>query len=188
MDVLTKAEVCVRYDDICQRIKEGALFIHPTDTIYGLGCIALDDSAVRKLRRTKGQTTRPLSVWVPSAQWIHANCLVTEHAREWLQKLPGPFTVILRLKKRNAVAASVTLGTGTIGVRFPDHWFGKVVEKCGFPIVTTSANKTGQPFMTDLKTLDQEIEKRVEFAIYEGEKEARPSKIVDTVKGVERER
>ena len=56
---------------------------------------------------------------------------------------------------------------------------GKVVEKLGVPMVTTSANKTGKPFMTKLENLDSDIEKEVEFMIYEGEKGGRPSQIVD---------
>ena len=66
MEVLTKAELQVRYDEIVQRIKEGAVFIHPSDTIYGLGCNALNTKAVDKVRIIKQQFHQPLSIWVPS--------------------------------------------------------------------------------------------------------------------------
>ena len=75
-----------------------------------------------------------------------------------------------------------------MGVRIPDHWFSQVVEALGFPIITTSANKTGQPFMTSLENLDSEMKMKVDFIIYEGEKKARPSKIIDLVKGNIKER
>lgn len=188
MEVLTKTEVSKRLPEIVKKIKDGVVFIHPTDTIYGISCIATDQQAVKKLRKVKEQFHQPLSVWVPSLNWIKKNCLVDKKGKEWLDKLPGPYTIILPLKDKNAVCQEVNLGKDTLGVRQPDHWFGQVVEKCGVPIVTTSANKTGQPFMTSLDSLDPDIEKEVEFMIYEGEKKARPSKIINLVEGTERER
>ena len=48
MEVLTETELRMRFDEIVDKIKNGAVFIHPTDTIYGLGCNALDEKAVEK--------------------------------------------------------------------------------------------------------------------------------------------
>tara|TARA_Y100000310_G_scaffold306937_1_gene348533 strand:+ start:826 stop:1041 length:216 start_codon:yes stop_codon:yes gene_type:complete len=61
----------------------------------------------------------------------------------------------------------------------PDHWMQELVEELGVPIVTTSANKTGKEFMTSLENLDPEIKRGVKFIIYEGEKKARPSRLVN---------
>ena len=57
-------------------------------------------------------------------------------------------------------------------MRIPDHWFSDVIRELGFPIVTTSANRSGQPFTTSLDDLDQVIKDGVDFIIYEGEKKA----------------
>lgn len=176
MEILTKENLRLRYDEVLEKIKDGAIFIYPTDTIYGIGCNALDKKAIEKIRTIKGRPDSPLSIWVPSIKWIKTNC-DTKKAQGWLQKLPGPYTLILPLKNKNAVAENVTL-TDSIGVRLPDHWFKKVVEDLNFPIITTSANKTGEPFMTSLEMLDSNIEKEVEFMIYEGEKNGRPSKLI----------
>ena len=46
MEVITKTELRLRYDEVSQRIKDGAVFIHPSDTIYGLSCNALNQKAV----------------------------------------------------------------------------------------------------------------------------------------------
>ena len=62
------------------------------------------------------------------------------------------------------------------------------VAKAGIPIITTSANKNGQKFMTSLQNLEKEIEQEVEFIIYEGPKEAHPSKIMNVVEGWMKER
>ncbi|MBS3126896.1 threonylcarbamoyl-AMP synthase [Candidatus Woesearchaeota archaeon] len=188
MEILTQTESRLRQDEIIQKIREGVLFIHPTDTIYGLGCNALNEKAVRKIRALKQRPAAPFSIWVPSLEWVHENCLITSKVKKWLQELPGPYTFILQLKDTSAVAKSVIPETDFIGIRYPDHWFGKIVEKSAVPIITTSANKTGQPFMTSIEDLDPEIEKGVEFMIYEGPKEGSPSKIVHVEKEEIRER
>ena len=188
MEVLTKAELQVRFDEIAERIKKGAVFIHPTDTIYGLSCNALDEKAVAKIRQLKQRQDNPFSVWAPSIEWIKKNCVTDKNSEEWLNKLPGPYTLILKLKNKSAIAKNVNLGQETLGVRIPEHWFSKAVSKLGFPIVTTSANQQGKPFMTKLENLDSEIEVGVEFIIYEGEKSGQPSKLIDLVKGTEKER
>jgi L-threonylcarbamoyladenylate synthase len=136
----------------------------------------------------KERGDKPFSIWVPSIKWIKENCVVDALTEKELDKLPGAYTFILKLKKKRIVANEVTFGKTTIGVRYPDHWFSKVVEKLGFPIVTTSANKTGEKFMTSLENLDKDIEKNVEFIIYEGPKEGKPSKIINLVEGTVKER
>ncbi len=188
MEILTKAELSKRFDEIVAKIRMGAIFIHPTDTIYGLGCSALDQAAVLKIRALKQQYHQPFSIWVPSLEWVQDNCHLSVEGKTWLGKLPGPYTVIMKLKDHHSLALAVTLGKETIGLRFPDHWFRKVVEKVKVPIITTSANKTSQPFMTRLEDLDSAIAPGVEFMIYEGEKKARPSKIINVVEGTVKER
>ncbi|MEK6876251.1 MAG: Sua5/YciO/YrdC/YwlC family protein, partial [Nanoarchaeota archaeon] len=47
------------------------------------------------------------------------------------------------------------------------------------PIVTTSANKSNEDFMTSLDDLDSEIKSKVDFIVYEGQKKGNPSKIID---------
>lgn len=184
MEILTKAELRKRYPEIRGRIMKGALFIHPTDTIYGLGCHAFLPIAVATIRKLKHQYHQPFSIWAPSVEWIREHCRINADMKPWLEKLPGPYTLILPLKRD--IPAEVNLGRATLGVRLPDHWFSKVVQELNVPIVTTSANKTGEPFMTSLENLDPNIEYSVEFMIYEGEKRAKPSVIVEEGKVKER--
>ena len=182
MQIFNRQEVLDNSEEIISKIKQGAIFIYPTDTIYGIGCNALDERAVAKIRAIKNRPSTPLSVWVPSIAWIEENCKV---AVSWLEKLPGPYTLILPLKKKNVIAKNVSF-SDTLGVRLPDHWFSELVAKTSIPIVTTSVNVHGEPFMTSIHNLNPEIE--VDFIIYEGPKEGRPSKIIDVSKGEVKER
>jgi len=188
MQILTKTELQMHFPEIAEQIKNGAIFIYPTDTIYGIGCNALDQKAVDKIRQLKERHTNPFSIIAPSKEWITENCLVTKESKEWLNKLPGPYTLILKLKNKNTIAKSVNQGEENIGVRIPAHWISGVVQELGFPIVTTSANHSGRPFMTSIEDLDSTIKDRVDFIIYEGEKKGKPSKIVNLVEGKIKER
>lgn len=182
MEILTKSELQLRKKEMMLAIEKGAVFIHPTDTIYGLGCNALDEKAVKKIRKLKNRQKAHFSVWVPSLEWIKQNCVLNLASNKWLKELPGPYTFVLKLKNKKSVSPAVIPGINELGIRIPDHWFHQFVEELGLPIVTTSANITGKEFMTSLNNLDMEIKKGVDFIIYEGEKKARPSKIINLVK------
>ena len=97
---------------------------------------------------------------------------------KWIEKLPGPYTLILKVRN-NAVAKEVNLNLSTLGIRIPDHWFSSFVSKLEVPVVTTSANKASDDFMTSLDDLDMDIKSSVDFIIYEGKKKGKPSKIID---------
>lgn len=185
MKVIDKDEVKFRKLEITKQIKDGALFIHPTDTIYGIACNATLDEAVLKVREIRDRPKRPFSVIAPNKKWIFDNCDVGEEAAEWIERLPGPYTLILKLKNKEAVAPSVNPGIDTIGVRIPTHWIAKAIEELNIPLITTSANKQGNEFMTSLENLDSDIKKAMDFIIYEGPLPGRPSRIVRLTDGVD---
>lgn len=180
MRILTKEEFLLEKIQLIQEILDGIIFIYPTDTIYGIGCNATDEKAVGKLRELKGRPTNPFSVIAPSTEWIIQNCIISEKQKEYLELLPGPYTLILKTKN-HPVAKSVNQGLNTLGIRIPDHWIRDVVKELGVPIITTSANKAGSEYMTSLEDLDESIKNNVGFIVYEGEKEARPSKIIELI-------
>ena len=179
MDILTKEELIIKKKKIIEIIKSGKVFISPTDTIYGLSCDATNEKSVKKIRQIKNRPDLPFSILVPSIDWIRENCLINEKVEQWLNKLPGPYTLILKLNNQNYIAKNVAPNVDSIGIRFPDHWFTKFVQDLGFPLITTSVNKTGQEFMISLDNLNEDVKNQVDFIIYEGEKKARPSKIIN---------
>ena len=75
-------------------ILNGKIFVYPTDTIYGLGCNALDGASVNKIKKMKGRDKdKPISVIAPSIDWIRENCIVDFDLHKYL---PGPYTLILK--------------------------------------------------------------------------------------------
>lgn len=183
MDVITKDDFVQNLSKYYKLIKDGKLFIHPTDTIYGIGCDATNSKAVMHARDAKNRHTKAFSVIAPSKDWIRENCTVTKDGEKWLEKLPGPYTLIFHLKKKYAVAPEVNPAQDTLAVRIPSHWFSKAAQELNIPIVTTAANKVGQIFMTTLDDLDPDIAKHIDFTIYEGEKKAKHSIVIDITQG-----
>ena len=172
----------IKEREIINHIRMGSIFIYPTDTIYGLGCNALNGDSVKKIREIKQRYTRPFSIIAPSKQWIKENCEITDEAEKWLNKLPGPYTLILNLKNKTSISPNTNSDMGTIGIRIPDHWCSDCAKELNIPIVTTSANIIDKDFMTSIEDLDDSIKAKVDFIIYEGEKKARPSKLIDLTK------
>ena len=160
-------------------ILDGAVFIYPTDTIYGIGGDATNSDSVKKIRKLKSRTKNPFSVIAPSLDWIKENCIVTKEGEEWLKKLPGPYTLILKLKNKKCVAKEVNPALETLGVRIPKHWVSKMISELEIPIITTSVNKSSEDYMTSIDDLDETMQNEIDFVLYEGRKEGKPSKIVD---------
>ncbi len=179
MVVINKKQFLKNQKKYFEFIAKGRAFIYPTDTIYGLGCDAMNQKAVQQVYALKQRSGKPLSVLAPSKEWILKNCVVSKTAKLWLNKLPGKYTLILRLRNKKAVAKRVHLGDYTIGVRIPKHWFANIVQQYEKPIVTTSVNISGMPFMTSLQEVPKGMKQKVAFILYEGVKRVHPSTIVE---------
>jgi L-threonylcarbamoyladenylate synthase len=173
--IVSRPEFWHRKAKFLKEIKSGAVFIYPTDTVYGIGCDATNSKAVQRVRQLKNRNVMPFSVIAPNKKWIEEHC---EFKQEWLDKLPGPYTLIMKLKDHDCLSPGVTVGRNTIGVRIPAHWIADIAETLDRPIVTTSANITGGNCMQKLEDLPREL-LHVDFIIYEGEKRGAPSELVD---------
>jgi tRNA threonylcarbamoyl adenosine modification protein (Sua5/YciO/YrdC/YwlC family) len=174
--ILNKDEFFMQERMLLKKIKT-SIFIYPTDTIYGIGCDATNQRLVKKIRQLK-KTDKPFSIIAPSSTWIKENVVVNTKAKAWLKKLPGPYTLIMNIRNTACVAPAVTNGKDTLGIRVPNHWIVDIVSKLGVPIVTTSANITGENFMTTLDDLNTPFKKRVEVVLYDGPLQGTPSTLI----------
>ena len=157
-----------------QEILAGKIFIYPTDTIYGIGCNAEDKQAVEKIKQIKSRDKdKPLSIIAPSKEWIKQNCIVDVELDKYL---PGPYTLIL--KKKNPDFLNQVSPTESIGVRIPDCSFSSQVEKAKVPFITTSVNLAGEPFATTIDNIPNQILKKADVVIDEGELNGRPSTLI----------
>ncbi|MGA7477089.1 MAG: L-threonylcarbamoyladenylate synthase [Thermoplasmata archaeon] len=129
-------------------LQRGGLVVYPTDTVLGLGALASDRDAVRKLIAAKGRSpSQPISVCVSSTEEVERYALVSSMARRFLRRhLPGPYTVLLLPSPEayRRFAPSVG-GRSTIGFRVPDHPVARELARAAGPITATSANRHGAP-------------------------------------------
>lgn len=175
MKIIDRAYVESHRDEIINAIKNGKIFIYPTDTIYGLGTNALLSASVRKIRELKRREAKPFSVIAPSKAWVLENCVA--RAEDLDKFLPGPYTLFLR-RKGECVASEVNPNDNSLGVRLPDHWFTALVAEAGVPFVTTSVNVSGMPHMEKIEDAPEEILSAVDYIVYEGEKKGNSSEKV----------
>ncbi|MBU2543376.1 threonylcarbamoyl-AMP synthase [Patescibacteria group bacterium] len=123
----------------------GGLVIFPTETVYGAGVDATNQTAVDKLLAYKSRREgKPLSIAVPDQQTAAKFVQINDQANKLFQRfLPGPVTVVS--KGLNKVAKGVESEFGTLGVRIPDHALViKILIAFGKPITATSANASGK--------------------------------------------
>ena len=129
--------------------------------------------SVRRIRAIK-TGKHPFSVIAPSKEWILENMKVSHPG--YLRKIPGPYTLIMRMKRR-AVCREVSVGT--LGVRIPDHSFSDLVHEAGVPFVTTSANTSGETPLWNVHGIPEHIERLVDIVVDNDIIKGRPSKIID---------
>ena len=166
----------IKKKELVNRIKQGDIFIYPTDTVYGLGCNALKQGSVQIIREIKKRDDRPLSVIAPNKQWITRNFEVLN--KNFIAKLPGPYTYILTVKKR-AVARNVSPGVKTLGIRIPDHKFMDIIKKSGVPVISTSVNFAGGKEAREINQIPKKILNSVNFVIDAGYLHNYPSTLID---------
>jgi tRNA threonylcarbamoyl adenosine modification protein (Sua5/YciO/YrdC/YwlC family) len=162
-------------------ISAGGIVAYPTDTLYGIGCDATSAQAIKKLRALKRRgADKPLSILVSDLAALKGHCNLTPEQEKIVQELlPGPYTFILPLKKR--LPASKTL---EIGIRVPEHAFMRAISKSlKLPIVTTSANLSGEPDAAELSGVAREILAGCDLAIDGGKcKYAQASTVIDLIR------
>tara|TARA_Y100001936_G_scaffold57414_1_gene56461 strand:+ start:3114 stop:3710 length:597 start_codon:yes stop_codon:yes gene_type:complete len=149
-------------------IQDGGLIAYPTDTLYGLGCDARNAQAIKKINLIKNRKT-PISVIVWSlevaASWTLASKKEFDEASTFIKESS---TVILPVKN-HIVHPSILADDGTLGLRMPHCDFPiALCAKLGFPITTTSINRTGQPPLSDPKLIKEQFDSEIDLIIDAG--------------------
>ena len=152
----------------CSVLKNGGVIVYPTDTLYGFGCDAKNESAIEKINTIKGRKA-PMSVLAPNieiaAKWMN----IPNHDKNIvLEKLGGSTTIIVPVND-GIISPSITGNNHTLGVRIPDHKFcEKLSEAYLNPITTTSVNRTRQKPLTNPEKILSEFTHEIDLIIEDG--------------------
>ena len=165
-------------------IKEGGIVIFPTETVYGIGTNGLNKEAIKKLYEVKQRPlNKPISLLVSNIEMVNQ---VAKNISKLEYKImqnffPGPLTIIL--EKKDIVPDILTANTNTVGIRMPSGEIArKLIEYAGIPIATPSANISGKPSGTNIKDIQKDFERKVDYFIDNGEsKLGIPSTIVRVI-------
>ena len=154
-------------------IKNGGIVAFPTETVYGLGANAYDETAIDKIYAAKGRPSdNPLIVHIADAGDIYKVAReVPENAKKLIDKFaPGPFTLIL--KKQADIPDKVTAGLDTVGVRIPQNETARAfIKASGVPIAAPSANISGRPSPTKAEHAIADLDGRADAIICGGNSE-----------------
>ena len=145
-------------------LRHGGLLGIPTETVYGLGANALDETAVLHIFEAKGRPQdNPLILHVPGADWLELYChdippvAYTLAERFW----PGPLTMIL--PRRDIVPLRTTGGLETVGVRCPDHPMTlAIIREAGIPVAAPSGNTSGRPSPTTAQHMLEDMDGKID--------------------------
>ena len=170
-------------------LRAGGVILYPTDTVWGLGCDATNPAAVDKIYRLK-QSDNKKSMLVL--------CASADMVVRYVDRAPGiafevmelatkPLTLIL--PGAVGVAENLVPDEGTLGVRVPDHEFCRqLLRAFGKPVVSTSANISGQAAPAGLQEVVRELVEGVDFVVnprFEGKPTRKASSIIAFGKGGE---
>lgn len=158
------------------------LCIYPTDSIYGIGGIANQKNADAVNRIKKRGAHKSFSVIAPSVQWVKKRCIVPESFDSTYQE---PTTYLFEKKDRNDFLH--LSNNEQIGIRFlpHSHPIQKLVTKLQQPLITTSANYSGEPVGTTIEKIPTSLLHSVDFVIDAGIPLTTPSRLYDVTTGKE---
>ncbi|PNW43908.1 UNVERIFIED_CONTAM: threonylcarbamoyl-AMP synthase [Euhalothece sp. KZN 001] len=143
-------------ETVSQALKDGAIMLYPTDTVYAIGCDLNAKSAVEKVRSLKRMSNeKPLTFLCSSLSNIADYARVSDPAYRLMKRLiPGPYTFLLPATK-SVPRLVMNPKRKTTGIRVPDHNLCQgILESLGNPIISTSAYLPDD--MGDLPTLGYE--------------------------------
>ena len=170
-------------------LRSGGIILYPTDTVWGIGCDATNAEAVQKIYDLKRSADKKSMLVL---------CKDADMVVRYVNKAPGiafevmematkPLTLIL--PGASGVAANLIPEEGTLGVRVPNHEFcQKLLYKFGKPIVSTSANISGEKTPKKVAEISKEILAGVDFVVnprFQGRPTGQPSSIIAFGEGCE---
>ena len=140
------------------QLKEGNIIVYPTDTLYGFGVDASNETAIIKLNKLK-ERAQPLSILLSNINEIDKYAELNDYSRTKIfNLLPGPYTVLLKSKNNPKISKLVQAGSNLIGIRVINLDFcNEIIQGLGNPIITTSVNRHKMPSLSSIKEINKEF-------------------------------
>ena len=168
-------------------MREGGVILYPTDTIWGIGCDATNEDAVRRVYEIKQrQDSKAMLVLVDSSVKVDFYVQdVPEVAWDLIDLADKPLTIIYS-GARN-LAANLLAEDGSVGIRVTNEDFSKrLCQQFRKAVVSTSANISGQPSPRNFSEISEDVKSAVDYIVGYRQEEMsnpKPSSIIKLDKG-----
>lgn len=147
-------------------LRSGGIILYPTDTIWGIGCDATNPAAVNRIFEIKQrQDAKSMLVLMENPNSLNSYISeVPEIAWELIEVADTPLTIIYPGAKN--LAANLLAKDGSIGIRITNEAFTQqLIQRFRKPVVSTSANISGQKSPQNFSDISDEIKKSVDFIV-----------------------
>ena len=151
-------------------LRSGGIILYPTDTVWGIGCDATDPEAVAKIYAIKNREDSKSLVLLASDMDMICRYVkeVPEMAVQLVEVNDKPMTIIYpgAVTGQHALAPNAVAEDGTVGIRIPMMDFcQQLIARFGRPIVSTSANISGEPTPKNYSEISKEISSAVDHVV-----------------------
>jgi len=167
---------------VVETLKQGGLIAYPTDTTYGLGCDIFNRRGIKHIYQIKQRDARKPFSFIcydlsDAANYAH----VSNFAFKIMKRhLPGPYTFVLDATR--IVPDSLTTRQKTVGIRIPDDEIAlAIVRELGHPLVTTSANLTGETPLHDPVEIETSMGHMLDMVVDGGIRFGDPSTVISLI-------
>ncbi len=133
-------------EEAVKTLKNGGVVVFPTETVYGIGALVSDESAIKQIFEIKKRPfDKPLQILISDIKQVDRFAAeISNKAREFMRKYwPGPMTLVF--KKKPGISDLVTSSGKTVGLRMPAHPFTLELIREAGPMAASSANYSGEP-------------------------------------------
>ena len=142
---------------ITEKLLNGDVIIFPTDTVFGIGCIATNTKAIEKIYKLKGrEKTKSLLLNVANITTIKKFAKVSKLDNLLIKKfMPGALSLILNVKNQTPLSHYV-IKDNKVGIRIPNNQtLLKILKKIKLPLISTSCNLSSKPACINAKDAEK---------------------------------
>lgn len=147
-------------------LRKGGIILYPTDTVWGIGCDASNEAAVKRIYELKGRdASKSMLVLVDSEAMLERTARdIPEVAWQLVDVAVKPLTIIY--DHPVGVAPSLCAADGSLGIRITGERFSReLCRRLRRPVVSTSANKSGSPAPGIFREISPEIIEGVDYVV-----------------------
>lgn len=153
-------------NECCKVLEKGGIILYPTDTIWGIGCDATNEEAIDKVYKLKNRDDKKSMIILVSEQNDIYNYAINPDKKilHYLSSTEKPTTAIYNKAKN--IAKNLISNDGTIAIRIvKDEFCKKLITEFKKPIVSTSANISGEPFAGNFNNISPIIKNGVDYIV-----------------------